>query len=219
MKISICIFFSLFLPLFLKAQKIDTRNNDIIHPKSKIAVAWNVLSILDPELPTIQLGAVIKIKSKLITEIDFGIPIHFNNGEYDTVPNWFTHFKIKNSIMYLTEKKHFYIGGTLFYTDVHRFSKNGRFSENSVTYGYSSAEWKRKIFGYGFKIEKFSKIANHLTLAFSTILGQRFVNSKIYTQTINTNPILAKDWFNYTERVGKFSTFHLEVGFKVLYIF
>jgi hypothetical protein len=207
----------LFAPTIIFAQVAKKSANNGLQIMPKLAVNLNLLSIFDPHLPTIQSGIMLKLGNRITNEIDFGLPLHGIIKDVDTLPNWFTHFKIKNSIMYSVGKKYFCIGVVLFYTKVDNFSTQGKFTDNTGDYNYTSAEWKKKIWGYGFKIEKFIPCYKRVLLAISSTLGQRFVNAKIFPKTTNSNVVYAKDFGNFFEKVGNYTTPHFEVGFKIVY--
>ena len=208
----------LWVPLIALAQPKKDLTKGAFEPAFKIAATLNVLSFADIYLPTIQTGIIFSINKKIINELDFGVPIHYK-GFFDSLPNWFSHFKIKNSVMHVIGKRMFYVGVVLFYTHLNRFDKYGKYQDDNGKYDYQSAEWKKEIFGYGIKGEKYFRCSKRILLDLSVTLGQRFVNAKIYPKMVNPNPIMAADFGNWFPKTGNFTTPHYELGFKVVYKF
>ncbi len=212
------IIFVLFLPLFAVAQPTKDVRKEAFEPPFKIAGTINILALADIYLPTIQTGVAFRINKKIINELDFGFPIHYK-GFFDSLPNYFTHFKIKNSVMHVLGKHMFYVGVVLFYTYLNRFDKYGKYQDDNGKYDYQSAEWKKEIFGYGIKGEKYFKLSRKVLVNLSITLGQRFVNAKIFPKGVNPNPVMAADFGNWFAKTGNFTTPHYELGFKVVYKF
>jgi hypothetical protein len=194
-----------------------TKKNFDLEPyaQARIIAKLNLLSLIDPEAPTLQPGMEVKFNKRLSGEFAIGIPLGYGSEETDST--YFRFYKLKAEIRYFPfERRAFYLASELSYVSRERDEYNGIFvAKDREVYGYDYAQIDKNIFAVAFKagaVLPFRKNSRWL-MDFFAGAGPRFVKTEI--KAINVRPDAPGWMFWNRDRQGSSAGLHLTVGFKI----
>ena len=179
----------------------------------------NVLSLFDPQTPTLQLSLEYRINKRLSVEVTPGFPVYTFRELRSTDTTYNRYYKIKAGLKFFPGKHpRFYVGPEFFFTHRARSKFDGIvMGEDGKHYGYRYGELKKNIFGATLKFGLIAPISEKVNFEPAIAFGPRFVHLKLDATNLDqTSPprIFA---FN-TDRIGGSLGMHVATEFKISYI-
>lgn len=207
----------LLLAFCTNATAQSTKKNFALEPyaQARIIAKLNLLSLIDPETPTLQPGIEVKFNNRLSGEFSVGLPLGYGSEESDST--YFRFYKLKAELRYFPfERRAVYFASELSYVSRERDEFGGIFvGKDREIYGYDYAQIDKSIFALAFKagaVLPFRKNSRWL-MDFFMGAGPRFANTEI--KAVNIKPDHPGWMFWNRDKEGSSAGLHLTMGFKI----
>lgn len=188
---------------------------------AKMTGKINLLSLMDPEAPTIQTGVEFAISKRVSAEVTYGIPVPIHGNVRNTDTTYYRYYKFRAEMRFFPfERKAWYFAPEITYTSKEYSKFDGSYySKDDGRYEYDFAEIDKSIIAGACKIGYVSPFRrnNRLILDVFFGFGPRFNRMKI-------KPVNAQQggfgWMTFftNDREGTTTAVHATMGIKIGYI-
>ena len=177
----------------------------------------NPFSLFDPLTPGIQIGPEYKFHRKWAIEVCYGIPWYIGKNKVNNDSDFHNNKKVKLELKRFFGKHSNYLSGEFFYTNNSFNSFNSWYTDNSGSYFYNNALYKKYIQGFAIKVGNISKVSKKIFVDFFISVGIRHVKTTVYSSNAVPGMPPFRDWVSPAHPIGTKITPHMAYAAKFSY--